>query len=344
MTAIVGPLRVGVIGAGAMGAAHVRTLAESVPGARVVRVFDHDTERGSLAAATSGAEVAVSAEALIGDAEVDAVVVASPDATHAQLILACLAASKPLLCEKPLAATAAEALQVVEAEVAVGRRLTQVGFMRRYDPAFVELRHTITAGSVGDVRLVHAVHRNAASSTSTDDAGLVTGSMIHELDTIPWLLDDQIVGIRVESPVTDGFRDPQLATVWTRGGVMASIEVFVNAGYGYDVRCEVVGSRGTASLAPSSPVSLRAAGTHGVAVRDDFVAHFADAYRVELGAWVHQVRAGEPSGPSGLSGPSAWDGYLANLCAEAGVASLASGRREDVVPIERPALYSPTSA
>ncbi|MET0931870.1 MAG: Gfo/Idh/MocA family oxidoreductase, partial [Aeromicrobium sp.] len=137
-----------------------------------------------------------------------------------------------------------------------------------------------------------------------------------------------------ESPIVEGFPDPQLATIWTRGGVMVTAEVFVNAGYGYDVRCEVVGSSGTASLVPAAPVSTRVAGVDGVPVRDDFVAHFADAYRIELSTWAGEALQG------GASGPSAWDGYVANAVAEAGVASLASGVREPVILKDRPALYA----
>lgn len=327
-------LRVGVVGAGAMGADHVRTLTRSVPVAHVTRVFDRDGDRAAAVAATSSAGVAPSADDLISAADVDAVVVASPDVTHVELVLACLAAGKPVLCEKPLAVTASEARSVVDAEVTGGRRLVQVGFMRRYDPGFAELKRAVADGTVGDVRLVHAVHRNASSSTSTSDAALVTGSMIHELDTVGWLLEDGIAGIRVESPVAEGFRDPQLATIWMRGGAMVTAEVFVNAGYGYDVRCEVVGSRGTAALAPASPVSIRVGGVEGVPVHDDFIAHFTDAYRRELDAWARSALAGT------AVGPSAWDGYLANLAAEAGVASLASGQREDVDPGAPPSMYA----
>lgn len=327
-------LRIGVIGAGAMGADHVRTLTSSVPAARVSTVFDMDRDRAQSVASSASGVAAGSAESLIRSDDVDAVIIASPDFTHAELALACLAAGKPVLCEKPLAVTAAEALKIVQAEVDLGRRLLQVGFMRRYDPGFVELKRTVTDDVVGRVRLVHAIHRNASSSTSTDDAGLITGSMIHELDTIPWLLDDSIVGIRVESPVVDGFRDPQVATIWTAGGAMVTAEVFVNAGYGYDVRCEVVGSLGTAALVPTPPVSTRVAGVDGLPVRDDFVAHFADAYRVELAAWADAALTGS------VTGPSAWDGYVANVAAEAGVASLASGARELVDPGERPPLYT----
>ena len=327
-------LRVGVIGAGAMGADHIRTLSASVPSARVSAVYDFNVDAARAAASAAGADVVGSAEELIESSSVDAVIIASPDRTHAELVRACLASGKQVLCEKPLAVTADEAYGVVEAEVATGRRLLQVGFMRRYDPGFVALKRTITDGTVGDVRLVHAIHRNASSSTSTDDAGLITGSMIHELDTVAWLLDDEVGSIRVESPIVEGFRDPQLATIWMRSGVMITAEVFVNAGYGYDVRCEVVGSKGTSSLVPTSTVSTRVAGVNGVPVRDDFVAHFSDAYRIELSTWAGEALVGA------TTGPSAWDGYVANAVAEAGVASLSSGAREPVVLKDRPALYA----
>jgi myo-inositol 2-dehydrogenase/D-chiro-inositol 1-dehydrogenase len=327
-------VRVGVVGAGAMGSAHVRTIADSVPHGFVTTVFDLDADRAAVAASSAGATLAGSAEELVLSDEVDAVLVASPDFTHADLVLACLKARKPVLCEKPLALTAPEALRVVDAEVILGRRLVQVGFMRRYDPAFADLRRAVTDGRLGDIRLVHAVHRNVSSTTSTDDAGLVTGSMVHELDIIPWLLNDQVRAVRVESPVTSGFRDPQQATVWTRGGVMATVEVFVNAAYGYDVQCEVVGTGGTAALGPARSLSSRIAGVEGRTLGGDFVAHFADAYRIELAAWIRTCLAGEPP-----NGPSAWDGYLANLAAEAGVRSLASGLREEVDPGVRPGIY-----
>ena len=320
-----------MVGAGAMGASHIATLAAAVPAAEVTRVFDMDTARAAEVAASVGAQAAESSDALIAD--VDAVVVASPDFTHVALVLACLRAGKPVLCEKPLALSAEDARSVVDAEVALGRRLVQVGFNRRFDPGFRDLKQSIDDGSLGDVRVLHGIHRNASSSTSTDDAGLVTGSMIHEFDTFRWLLDGEIVGIRVESPIVDGFRDPQVATLWTSGGQMITAEVFVNAGYGYDVRVEVVGTGGSATLEPRTPVVRRIAGSAGSTIGSDFVAHFIESYRLELAAWAAASLAGT------VVGASAWDGYVANLVAASGVRALSSGAREDVHVPERPGLY-----
>jgi myo-inositol 2-dehydrogenase/D-chiro-inositol 1-dehydrogenase len=312
----------------------VATLAAGVPSAEVTRVFDMDTGRAKEVAASVGAEIAESADALVEGTDVDAVVIASPDFTHVALVLACLRAGKPVLCEKPLALSAEEARTVVDAEIALGRRLVQVGFNRRFDPGFRDLKASVDDGSLGEVRVLHGIHRNASSTTSTDDAGLVTGSMIHEFDTFRWLLDGEIVGIRVESPIVDGFRDPQVATLWTSGGQMITAEVFVNAGYGYDVRVEVVGTGGSATLEPRTPVVRRIAGSAGSAIGSDFVAHFIDSYRLELAAWADAALAGT------VVGASAWDGYVANLVAAAGVRALASGARESVDVPERPGLYT----
>jgi myo-inositol 2-dehydrogenase / D-chiro-inositol 1-dehydrogenase len=328
------PLNIGVIGTGLMGAAHVRFLADNVPGVAITEVYDPDTDRATKHGDAVGAVAAESAESLIGSDAVDAVVVASPDPTHADLSIACVEAGKPVMCEKPLAPSAKEAYRVVEAELRAGRTLVQLGFVRRFDPGFRALRTAVADGSLGRPRVVHAVHRNARNATSTDDATLVSGSMVHEFDTVPWLLDDPLVAVRIESPVTEGFRDPQLATLWTRGGVMATVEVFVNAGYGYEVACEVVGTEATASLTPSSPVTLRRAGSRGRYITDDLVTAFADGYRLELAAWAAAAARGT------IEGPSAWNGYVAAVAAEAGIASLRGGLRESIDAGPRPELYA----
>lgn len=324
-------VRVGVVGAGMMGAAHVRTLREQVPGCEVVAVFDADADRAREVAA--GAATQESAQALISSSEVDAVVICSPDLTHAELVLACLDAAKPVLCEKPLALTVAESAALVEAEVALGRRLVQVGFMRRYDIGFSALRDSLRGGGLGEARLAHLVHRNTSSTTSTTSANLVTGSMIHELDQLRWLLEDEIASIEVRSPIADGFQDPQLATVQMRSGLLATVDVFVNAGYGYDVRCELVGTKGAAISSAVSPLRTFRDGNEHLAVTPDFVVRFGDAYRSELIDWVLAAEQGS------ASGASTWDGHLANVAAAAGVESLETGRRVEVPAATAPSLY-----
>jgi myo-inositol 2-dehydrogenase / D-chiro-inositol 1-dehydrogenase len=332
---VIETVRVGVVGAGAMGTSHIRTLSTWVPGAVVAQVFDADIARAKDVAAEVGATAADSAEALISSDDVDAVLIAAPDPLHAELTLACVAAGRPTLCEKPLATSASDSRRVVDAEVALGRRLIQVGFMRRYDPAFAALRDLVAEGGIGEVRVAHCVHRNPRAHPTATSDGIVGNSMIHELDSVPWVLDSPLTAITVLSPrVPDGvLRDPQIAVLETASGVLVTVEVFVNAGYGYDVQCEVVGDAGTAWLTPPYGIGRRQTGFDGVAVSADFIARFADAYRVELHAWVDSVRSGV------ATGPSAWDGHVANLAAAAGVESLHSTQRVAIAVEQRPELY-----
>ncbi|HYJ68627.1 MAG TPA: Gfo/Idh/MocA family oxidoreductase [Nocardioidaceae bacterium] len=319
-------LRVGVIGAGAMGAAHVRTLATSVSGAEVTEVYDVDGDRAAEVAAVAGARPASSEAALIESPDVDAVVIAAPDPLHAELTLACLKRGLPVLCEKPLAISADEAVRVVEAEVEVGRPLIQVGLMRRFDPGYLAMRQVLADGEIGLPRLLHCVHRNPTAHPTATSEGIVRNSMIHEIDIARWLLDDEIVSIEIRTPHRgDGLADPQLATLEMGSGVLVSVEVFVNAGYGYDVRAELVGNRGTVSLEPPTPVSMRRDGADGAPVTPDFVARFGDAYRAQLAAWVDATAAGR------VGGATAWDGYVAGVVADAGAVALRTGDR---IPIE----------
>jgi myo-inositol 2-dehydrogenase / D-chiro-inositol 1-dehydrogenase len=313
-------LRVGVVGAGAMGAAHGRMLTTSVPDAVVTQVYDLDAARATAVAATADAAVAASESALIESPDVDAVVIAAPDPFHAELTLACLKHGLPVLCEKPLATTSEDAIRVVEAERAAGRPLIQVGFMRRFDPGYIAMKQALTAGEIGAPRLVHCVHRNPSSHPTATSEGIVRNSMVHELDIARWLLGEEIVSIDVRTPHRgDGLADPQLATLEMASGILVSVEVFVNAGYGYDVRCELVGDRGTVSLTPPVVTSMRRDGVEGSAVTPDFVVRFDDAYRAQLAAWVTAVSAGR------VGGATAWDGYVAGMVSDAGVASLRTG-------------------
>jgi myo-inositol 2-dehydrogenase/D-chiro-inositol 1-dehydrogenase len=128
-------INVGVIGSGGMGGRHIRNLASQTP-AQVVAIMDVDQARAEAVAAESGGgKVYAETKALIADPNVQAVVIASPDPFHAEAALACIEAGKPVLCEKPLATNLADAKKVLEAEVAGGKRLVQLAFMREYDPA-----------------------------------------------------------------------------------------------------------------------------------------------------------------------------------------------------------------
>jgi myo-inositol 2-dehydrogenase/D-chiro-inositol 1-dehydrogenase len=324
-------VRVGVIGAGIMGADHINTLHRQVTGAAVTMVADLDLDRAQeVAAALPGVRATDDGVALIGDPAVDAVVVASPDASHADLAVAAVQAGKPVMCEKPLAPTLAECVRVVQAEQEVvgagGPGLVSVGFMRRFDPGYLELKSAIEARVCGTPLLVHCVSRGVSSGPGATSESSVTGSAIHELDVVPWLLGARIVEVGWHAPrssgAVPGMQDPQLILLRTADGALTTVEVFLNARYGYDIRCEVVGDQGAVALTNPARVVADADARRASGYPADWRPRFADAYRIQLQAWVDAVAAGRPAPLA-----SARDGLTASAVADAVIASMRDGGR-----------------
>jgi len=319
---------VGVIGTGVMGSEHARLLRCETPGARLAGVFDADAARAQAAAA--GAAVFSDPRSLIASDSIEAVIIASPDATHAELTLACLEARKPVLCEKPLASSAAEALRVVQAEVALKRRLIQVGYMRRFDPGYQEIKRIKDEGGVGAVALLHNVHRNARAPEWFAGPMAVTNSFVHEIDISRWLTGSEMVSAHVASGPGG---DPLMITMRTDRDEIVSTEVYMNANYGYHVHAELVGREGTIALAPSSLTLRNKDRAGGLSYPDNWVPRFADAYRRQLADWIGAVKTGTPVGAN------AWDGYVASAIAEQIAAALAEGRAAPLNYPLRPPLY-----
>ena len=197
------------------GADHARTLATQVAGVKLRALTDADAERAKAVAAETGAEtVAADPLAVINDPLVHAVLIASPDQTHHDLTLACIAAGKPVLCEKPLAPTSRECLDIISAEVALGRRLVQVGYMRRFDPAYTEMKATLQSGKLGLPLFFHCVHRNLSAPPWFDSKMAISNSAVHEIDISRWLLDEELASIQVFQPATSSPTPPSRRCSW----------------------------------------------------------------------------------------------------------------------------------
>ncbi|KFK95202.1 MULTISPECIES: Gfo/Idh/MocA family protein [unclassified Serratia (in: enterobacteria)] len=334
-------LNIGVIGTGAIGRDHIRRCSKVLQGSRVVAV--NDINRDSAVKVVNelrlDAQVYDSGHELIRATDVQAVLVTSWGPSHEEFVLAAIAAGKPVFCEKPLAVTAQGCKNIVEAEAKQGKRLVQVGFMRPYDQGYRALKQVLTSGQIGEPLMLHCAHRNPTVGEAYTTDMAITDTLIHEIDVLRWLLDDDYVSVQVVFPRKSSkayshLKDPQIVLLETAKGTRIDVEIFVNCQYGYDIQCEVVGETGIAKLPEPSAVQMRSGAKLSTEILTDWKERFIDAYDVELQAFINDVQTGK------LTGPSAWDGYAAAVAADACIAAQLSG---EIVPIRlpiRPDFYS----
>jgi myo-inositol 2-dehydrogenase/D-chiro-inositol 1-dehydrogenase len=334
---------VGVIGTGMIGQDHIRRITQVLTGGAVVAVNDVDADRaGQVATGLPGATVHQTAKDLVTDPRVDAVLVASWSAAHEEQVTAVIEAGKPVFCEKPLAPAQDACLRIISAETARGRRFVQVGFMRRYDAGYQAMKAALAAGAVGAPLLMHCAHRNpSAPPYGFATEMLITDSAVHEIDLVRWLFEEEITAASVLTPrrtsrAAEGVQDPLILVLEMTSGVLVDDEVFVNAGYGYDIRGEVVGEHGTVALADTSEVTLASEGRRSVNVPANWQQRFARAYDTELQAWLNAVARDT------VTGPSSWDGYAAAAVTDGAVQALRTGQRTPISLSERPGLYAKT--
>ncbi|MEU8265690.1 Gfo/Idh/MocA family oxidoreductase [Sphaerisporangium sp. NPDC049002] len=318
-------MRVGLLGLGRIGAFHATTLAAH-PEVGELIVSDADEVRAK--------EVAGRVGALVGDAfETDAVVVATPTSTHAELILRACDAGVPVFCEKPVAPGIEETARVVEAADRSGT-LVHIGFQRRFDAGYAAARRALRSGEVGDL---HRVHLLTADPRPPDAAyiplsgGIFRDCHIHDFDILRW-----VTGREVESVYATGANrgaaffaeagdvDTSAALLTLDDGTLVTMQGSRYNGAGYDVRMELAGTRGTVVVGLDDRVPLTsaepAAGFPSGEPWPDFGARFEAAYVTEIGAFLGSVRDG------GQSPCTVQDALAALRVAEAAELSRRTGR------------------
>ena len=290
-------LNVVLVGAGRAGLVHGRNFAVGIPGARLAAIADPSADARERAARELGCDRLFEdpLEAIAGQG-VDAVVVAGPTFTHAQIAVAALQAGMHVLCEKPLASDLEEAKAIADAEASSSVSLS-MAFMRRFDRGFKRAAERIAAGDIGQPVLVRSSGRGPGLPPEwawdvTRSGGLIAEVNSHDLDTVRWMSGQELDSVHALGRAAKrpdiaarypGFVDVVVASFELDGGALAQIDGACPADYGYDARVEVYGTEGT--ILVGGPVQASALLVRKDGAIADPVGSwrdlFADAYRAE---------------------------------------------------------------
>jgi inositol 2-dehydrogenase len=296
-------LGIGVLGVGEMGKRHAENVRRLVPEARLVAVADVAAQRARQVADELEIEHSYdSLDKMADRKDIDAVLIAAPDKFHAQAIRVAAAAGKHILCEKPIATTLDEANSALH-EVERAKVRLQIGFMRRYDPAYAAAMKRIEAGEIGTPVIFKSVGRDKdepplAAYQSNVNGMLFYNNTIHDFDLARWLMQDEVSEVHAYTtttirPEVAQFGDVVASVVnlkYVRGAI-GNVESYVQAVYAYDVRTEVVGSKGSifiGSLQKTPATFLTKQGSNEI-LADHFLSRFVDAYLAEVQDFVHRV-------------------------------------------------------
>lgn len=328
-------VRIGVIGTGNMGAQHARNLAAGVMGARLVALADPDEGRVRQLGEELGVpHVYTDWRELIARDDVDAVVIAAPSPTRAEMVPAAAEAGKAIFCEKPAAVDAATARRIARL-VAEKNVLYQMGFMRRFDPSYARAKQRINEGAIGEPVLVRVSSREEAPRPAQfvhRPTRMFVESSIHDFDLARWLMNDEVVRVYAQGrhvyPQFNAPDDVDVVTAtltFSRGG-MGLHDNHRYSGYGYHIQTEVLGTEGVLQIgyAHHDACVLLKRGQQPGDYVVDWLDRFRDAYRIELQHFVDCVRTGTPPA-IGLE-----DGIRALEIAEAALESMKTGLPVDV--------------
>ena len=309
-------LGVGVLGVGEMGRRHAENIRRLVPGARLVAVADVAATRAREVADELEIEHSFgSFEDMLAHKDIDCVVIATPDKFHAQAIRTAAAAGKHILSEKPLALNVADAHAALDAVAKAGVHL-QIGFMRRYDPAYSAAMKRIEAGEIGEPVIFKSMGRDKdappiSAYQSKLNGMLLYNNTIHDFDLARWLMRDEVIEAHTYAtvairPEVEQYGDvvASVVNLKYRHGAIGNIESFVQSTYGYDVRTEIVGSAGSilvGSMQQTFATFLNKNGGTQI-LADHFLTRFTDAYVAEVRDFVDNVLNERPPRVTGQDG------------------------------------------
>jgi myo-inositol 2-dehydrogenase/D-chiro-inositol 1-dehydrogenase len=308
-------LKVGIIGAGRIGRVHAETLAFRVPEAQSLAVTDVNSQAAEQVAVRCGIPAVVpSAERILADPAIDAVLICSSTDTHTDLIIQAAQAGKHIFCEKPIAHDLAKIDAALAAVQKAGVKL-QIGFNRRFDPNFARVRAAVASGEIGSPRLLHIISRDPAPppiSYVRVSGGIFLDMTIHDFDMARFLIGDEVEevytagGVMVDPAIGEaGDLDTAMILLRFRNGVIGMIDNCRQAAYGYDQRAEILGSDG--KIATENCYPNQATISTGACVKKDlpfnfFMDRYTESYTNEIRSFVQSVVNDQPVPVTGLDG------------------------------------------
>lgn len=323
-------VRFALLGAGRIGKVHGAAVA-ATEGARLLAVADPVAEAAQAIAERYRAEMRT-IEAIEAARDIDAVIIATPTDTHADLIERFARAGKAIFCEKPIDLSVARVRACLAVVEETGARL-MIGFNRRFDPSFVALKAQIDAGRIGEVEMATITSRDPSPPPVEyirSSGGLFRDMTIHDFDMARHLMGEEIVAVTARAAALvdpaigkAGDFDSASLVLETASGRQAMISNSRRAVYGYDQRIEVLGSSGLVAAENQRPVAIELADASGFTrppLYDFFMTRYTQAYANEIAAFVAALRDGGPIRPGGA------DGLAALLLAEAALVSVREGR------------------
>ncbi|MFZ5822945.1 MAG: Gfo/Idh/MocA family oxidoreductase [Bacillota bacterium] len=335
-------VRICLVGSGRAGMVHGRNFANVIPGTKVVAVVEEveSTRRAAAEELKAQGHFATLDDALNG-ADFDAVVIATPTFTHHRLTTMAARAGKHVFCEKPIAITVAETLDMIRVTRQAGVAL-QIGFMRRFDEEFAEVRNLIEQGAIGDPVIIRSTTRGPGlpppwAWDTAKSNGMLAEVNSHDFDCVRWLAGSEYAQVfarvkarKAEEPkrLHSDFYDVAIVSAELENGALGSIEGGCPVDYGYDARVEVLGTRGILTAGEVAQGTLVQVTQDGQVRRNSFRSwrnRFRAGYVGEDQEFAECVRTGRTPKVTGVDGLRALEGVLA------AIQSISSGKSEPVV-------------
>ncbi|MBW0018872.1 MAG: Gfo/Idh/MocA family oxidoreductase [Mycobacterium sp.] len=320
------PLRLAVIGLGDMGRFHLQAFRSLAPWVQISAIADPHGPLVDQSLAPGAATFGDPFECL-DSGVVDAAVVATADPTHYDLVRACLDRGIPVLCEKPLTTSPQHSLDLVRAEEDCGRRLVRVGFMRRHDASYRQMKRSF--GRAGAPMLVRHRNHNPSRAIDFDVTKLIASSATHDIDLFRWFTAEEVAEVSCDVKESQGGEAVVvLLRLRSTTGILGLSEIGRGPGFRYDIDCEIVAAAGSISLGVPSQLTRADGGADaGTFLPQNWIERFDDAYRAQNVDWATSLAR------QCVTGPSAYDGYANNAVVHAALRALETGQTIEVTQV-----------